>query len=314
MKRAPVIEFSPHEGYTADYLVARLGGRRSLMFQNWEALLMAAKPALPARYAAHGGGRPEDAIARALKSELWWVARQMDRTLREFFSPVFIYLELGTLFSCIRYKARRGTEEAMETALALSLLSSGLKTAIVEAASQTEAMAAVEEAFLTLSERYRGIFRAERPTDAEQRLTDTFLKDSAARATQPVIRGFFRTVIDMRNMVSAYKRLRWGIETAPPIIEGGNIGTSMLKSITSEAALLAALRRFTGLPAMRASDAEGLFLKRLLAYSKEASRGAGSVGAVLNYLMGCHSEARNLSLILTGRILDRDLLRGELVT
>jgi vacuolar-type H+-ATPase subunit C/Vma6 len=184
----------------------------------------------------------------------------------------------------------------------------------MEAASQTEAMAAVEEAFLTLSERYRGIFRAGKLADAEQRLTDTFLKYSAASATHPVIRGFFRTVIDMRNMVSAYKCLRWGIETAPPIIEGGNIGTSRLRGIASEEALLAALRRFTGLPAIRASDAEGLFLKRLLAYSKEASRGVGTVGAVLNYLLGFHGEAGNLSLILTGRVLDRELLRGELVT
>lgn len=313
MKLATVIEFPPHEGYPADYLVARLGGRRSLMLRDWEAFLMAEKPVLPARYAENGGGKPEETIARALKRELLWVARQMDGGLREIFGPVFIYFELGTLFSCIRYRSRRDTDEAVQNALALSLLSRALKNALMEAASRAAAIAAAKEAFASFSGTYRGIARTGKLADVEQGLTDIFLKDSAARAAHPVIRGFFRVVIDMRNMVSAYKRLRWGIEAAPPIIEGGNIGASRLRGIASETALLSAVKRFTGLAAERPSEVESLFLKRLLVYSKDASRGAGAVGAVLDYLLRCHQEARNLSLIFTGSVLEREFLRGELV-
>jgi vacuolar-type H+-ATPase subunit C/Vma6 len=308
----PVLEFSRHEGYPADYLVARLGGRRSLMIENWDAFVMAEKPVLPARYAEHARGRPGEAIDRALKHELRWVARQMDNGLRKIFHPVFIYFELGALFSCIRYKARRDTTEAVQSALAHSLLSRALRSAVLEAASQAAALSSVEDAFASRSKIYRGITRAGKPADVEQRLTDTFLKDSAARAAHPVIRGFFRTVIDMRNMVSAYKRLRWGIEAAPPIIEGGSAGAPRLRGIATEAALLSAVRRLTGLKAERPSEVENLFLRRLLVYSKNVSRSAGAVGFVLDYLLRCHREALNLRLIFTGGALDRELLRGEL--
>lgn len=310
----PVIEFPPFEGYPTDYLVARICGRRSLMLRNWEALLMTPKPALPAKYAERGVGGSEEAVARALRWELWWVARQMDGWLREIFHPVYIYFELGTIFTCIRYKALKETEEAVEIILAKSIISPALKESIRRADSQAAAMEIAVEAFRARSEAYRGIARARRPADAEQRLTDTFLKEAAANAPHPVIRGFFRIVIDMRNLISAYKRLRWGIEIAPPLIEGGNIEISRLKGIASEAALISAARRLTGLAAKRPSDVEGLFLRRLLVYSKEAARGVGAVGVVLDYLLRCHNEARNLGLILTGQTLDRELLRSELVS
>lgn len=314
MRAMPVIEFPPSGGYPADYLVARICGRRGLMLRDWEALLVAVKPALPARYAAVGVGGPEEAVAKALKLELWWVARQMEGWLREAFHPVYIYFELGTIFSCIRYKARKETDETVESVLAQSMISPALKKSIKKAASQATAMETVIEAFRARSEAYRGISSERRLADAEQRLTDTFLREAVANATHTVIRGFFRTVIDMRNLVSVYKRLRWGIEKAPPIIEGGNASTPVLKGIASEAALLSAARRLTGLQAERPSDVERLFLRRLLVYSKEAARSAGAVGVVLDYLLRCHSEARNLGLILAGHALEREHLRSELVT
>jgi vacuolar-type H+-ATPase subunit C/Vma6 len=308
-----VIEFPPREGYPADYLAARLGGRRGLIVRNWEALLMAEQPILPARYAEHGGGRPEEVIRRALKRELRWVARQMDGGLRKTFRRVFVYFELGTLFSCIRYKARGDSGEEVRDALEASLLSRALKGALVEAASQAEALRAAGEAFSSF-EIYGETAEGGRIAEAEQRLTDAFLADSAARAPHPVIRGFFRTVIDMRNLVSAYKRLRWGMEAAPPVIEGGSAGAGRLRGIATEAALLSAIRRFTGLEAERPSEVENLFLRRLLIYSKDAARSSGAVGFVLDYMLRCHLEARNLGLIFAGGALERELLRTEIVS
>jgi len=313
MKNMRAIEFPPFEGYPADYLVARLGARRGLLVRNWEEFLMAAKPALPARYAGHAGGRPEEAVARALKRELRWVARQMDRGLREAFRPVFAYFELGTIFTCVRYKARKDSDEDVRGALEASLLAGALKRAVIEAPSQAAALGAAAGAFATSPEIRREILAAGKIAEAEQRLTDALLADSAARAPHPVIRGFFRVVIDMRNLVSIYKRLRWGIEAAPPVIEGGNAGAWRLKAIAGEAALLSAIRRLTGLKAERPSGVENLFLRRLLVYSRGASRG-GAVGFVLDYLLRCHAEARNLGLIFAGGGLERELLRGELVT
>ncbi len=313
MKNIPVIEFPPHGGYPADYLVARLGGRRSLMVKNWEALLMDERPVLPARYSGQGG-KPEDAIARALRRELWWVARNMDAGLRDTFRPVFTYFELGTLFSCIRYRARKDSDEKVGGALEASLLSRKLKEALMGADSRAKAMAAAEEAFSSRSEKYRGVAEAGKPAEAEQRLTDVFLAESASRSEHPVIKGFFRTVIDMRNLVSAYKRLRWGIEAAPPIIEGGSAGARRLRAINTETALLSAIKRFAGLSADRPSEVENLFLGRLLIYSKKASRGPAAVGSVLHYLLLCHMEARNLGLIFAGGVLESEFIRREMVS
>jgi vacuolar-type H+-ATPase subunit C/Vma6 len=313
MKSTRVIEFSALEGYPADYLVARLGGRRGLIVRNWEATIMAEKPFLPARYAEQGGGRPGEAIRNALKRELRWVARQMDSGLRETFRRVFVYFELGTLFSCIRYRARRDSGEEVRDALESSLLSRALKVAIMEAASQAQAMSAAEGAFSSAFGIYGENAEGGDIAEAEQRLTDAFLSDSAARARHPVIRGFFRTVVDMRNLVSVYKRLRWGIEAAPQVIEGGSARRSRLRGISTEAALLSAIRRFTGLEADRPSEVENLFLKRLLVYSKEAARNSGAVGSVLDYMLRCHVEARNLGLIFAGGDLERELLRAEIV-
>ncbi len=309
-----VIELPTPEGYPDDYVVARVCGRRSTMLGNWDALLMAARPALPARYAQWGGGGPEDAVDRTLKRELWWAARQMNDRLREVFHPVYVYFELGTLFSSIRYRARRDTEEAVERTLEMSLLSPALKEAIKKAASPAEAVKAAEMAFAASSTAYRDVAGAPRLADAEQGLTDIFLGEAAAGAPHPVIRGFFRAVIDMRNIVSAYKRLRWGTGQAPPLLEGGNIKTSRIRGLASEAALFSALKGLTGLAVERPSDMDRLFLGRLLAYSREAARSAGAVGVVLDYLLRCHAEARNLRLLLAGRALDRELLRSELVT
>lgn len=313
MKSTRVIEFPALEGYPADYLVARLGGRRGLIVRNWEATLMAEKPLLPARYAEQGGGRPEEAVRKALKSEIRWVARQMDGGLREIFRRVFVYFELGTLFSCIRYRARSDSGKEVQDALESSLLSRALREALVEAASQAEAMRAAEEAFSSAFGIHGKNAEGGEIIEAEQRLTDAFLSDSAARARHPVIRGFFRTVVDMRNMVSVYKRLRWGIEAAPPVIEGGSTRRSRFRGISTEPALLSAIRRFTGLETDRPSEVENLFLKRLLAYSKEAARNSGAVGSVLDYMLRCHVEARNLGLIFAGGDLDREILRAEIV-
>lgn len=309
-----MIEFPPREGYPADYLAARLGGRRGLIERNWEAMLMAEQPVLPARYAEHGGGRPEEVIRRALKRELRWVARQMDGGLRKTFRRVFVYFELGTLFSCIRYRARGDSGGEVSDALEASLLSRALKGALLGAASQAEAMRAAGEAFSSSYGIYEETAEGGGISEAEQRLTDKFLADSAARAPHPVIRGFFRTVIDMRNLVSAYKRLRWGMEAAPPVIEGGSAGARRLRGIATEAALLSAIRRFTGLEAERPSEVENLFLKRLLIYSKDAARSSGAAGFVLDYMLRCHLEARNLGLIFAGGSLERELLRTEIVS
>jgi vacuolar-type H+-ATPase subunit C/Vma6 len=48
-------------------------------------------------------------------------------------------------------------------------------------------------------------------------------------------------------------------------------------------------------------------------FSKAKAREFPETGFVLYYLLRCHAEARNLSVILQGRGIDRELLRGELV-
>ena len=92
--------------YPAEFLVARLLGKKGALFRNWEFLITSSDavtslqntPFYPylKKYAAPG-------IWRFLRHEHLWVYKRMNNTLRTHFEPYFIYHEINTLIVCLRY-------------------------------------------------------------------------------------------------------------------------------------------------------------------------------------------------------------------
>ena len=93
--------------YPADFLVARLHGKKGGLFRNWEFLIASSNPVESLqdspfypylrKYAAAG-------IWRFLRNEHLWVYKRMNRQLRKNFSPYFAYHEISTLITCLRHQ------------------------------------------------------------------------------------------------------------------------------------------------------------------------------------------------------------------
>jgi hypothetical protein len=319
MELHAVLQGPEREGYPTEYLVARLRGRREHFIRDWKAFLApGTTPPLPGRYGrvlfvGDRAVRPDEAVRQGFHGELLWVWREMNVRLRKVFEPLFIWLELSTLFACVRLKMRKGAEESLARLFASSLLSEELKSALRAADSPSEALLVVEDAFASIPLDVRGLkerfMQTGRLREAEERLTDEYLKWASGPGLHPVLKEFFGKVIDMRNMVSAYKHLRWGVGTGPPFLRGGRLRG--MEAVDREALEEAALK-LTGSRASRPSDIEGLLLRNLLRYSERAAR-TSAEGLVLDYLLKCFQEARNLGIVLSSAPLYRGRLMEELV-
>ena len=297
-------------GYPVEYVVARLKGRSADLIRSWGPLLFAERPELPAWYGTARQDMPEDAVAMALKRELVWLYGQMDDGLRKTFTPVFVFFELKTMFSCIRYKAKKGTKE-----FSSSLLSGRLKQGLLYADSQSDAFISVLEAFsLALPEierLYKTFPSTGQTKEAESTLTELFMETASRESGHPDLKWFFSFLVDMRNLLSAYKHLRWAATGMPKLISGGSIRTARIAAIADEGSLMDLIGKFAG-RTVHGGGLEGALLSRLYKLSGRRARVGTAVSAVLDYIIKRYIEARNLSLIFSSRDVDRETLKKEI--
>jgi vacuolar-type H+-ATPase subunit C/Vma6 len=320
-KGIPLLE-SPEGGYPVDYLLARLRGRGAYLLKDWTQVLHAQDPVEYLYSTRYGGLLTEHSIQgvwiRLLK-EFRWVYRQMDRGMREAFRPFFLYTELDTILKCLRYRTRKGTGERIERLLALSLLSRKLKSMLSEAETRVSLLDRVEGALTALSERYGGlreVYLDRGPVEMERRLSDVYLEDTMDEKLHPVIRGFFSYVIDARNIITAYKCLRWGM--SPNFINGGDVDRARLERVVDGQDMRGVgnlIYKLTGKtpPELTPAEVSGSLQDGLMRFSRGKAREFPDAGFILYYLLRCHAEASNLSVILHGKGLERELLRGELI-
>jgi vacuolar-type H+-ATPase subunit C/Vma6 len=320
-KNRGLLQSPDNRGYPTEYLLARLRGRSVYLVKDWMPVLHATDPMdnLPTRYKALITEHSIEEVWRHLLRESRWVYHQMNEELRNVFYLFFLYTELKTLFSCLRYKTKKGVEENVEKLLALSLLSEKVKTAIVETESPVSVIEEVEDDFNALSERFRGlkeIFIKSGLKEFEQKLTDIYLEYAVSLRTHPVINGFFVYVIDARNIITVYKSLRW--KTSPSFAYGGNLDEAGLGEIidrqdikTLGTLIYKLTDTITSEPT--SLNITALLLNGLMRFSKKRAKEFLDIGFILNYLLRCHREARNLNIILHGRGMDREVIRGELI-
>ena len=152
----------------------------------------------------------------------------------------------------------------------------------------------------------------------EERLANFYLEQTAHARLHPVLAEFFGRLIDVKNLVILAKHRRWRIAAPPSFIGGGKLRAAHLLDAarapeSTGAARL--LRRVTGTevdPA--AGNVESLLLAAIGRMMRRRGREPEGTGLILDYLWRCAMQARNLSLLVHGPEIDRELLGGELVT
>jgi vacuolar-type H+-ATPase subunit C/Vma6 len=311
----------PRTGYPVEYLRSRVRGRRSRLIGNWRAVLHGSSPEqhlASAQYQGFVRERTLEGMWKALLSEHGWLFAQMDEELRTLIAPYFLYVELRTIFMCLRYREAEQEQEANEL-LEPSLLSREIK-GLLRTDPVADAVAELEDFFRSLSPAFEGL--AERYYEdrrrAERQLTDAYLGALLARPLQPELRSLFVRLIDARNILALYKAQRLESREAPAFLTGGSIAPERLRSALERDdpfAVLPLLRQATGL-ALNEPDLtriETALYRAITTSLRREARDPLGPSLLIDYLWRCSLEITNLSLLFAGKDLEREEIGAELV-
>lgn len=309
-------------GYPADYLRARLRGRAEYLIADWDRLLAVADPALSLPPAPWRDRTPrsEEGVWRGALREFTWVYGQMEPRLRERLAPLFCWFELRTIILVLRLR-EGGDDPRADTLLDESLLAPGVRRALRGGGNLGEAVAATGNLFAEENEKFRGLaetFRREGRPGVEGELVTLWLEGVAAERLHHPLGELFRRLIDLRNVVTLAKELRWRPTASPPFVRGGSLSPALLGEIATRGepeALLPLLGRLAGrgVGEWTAANPEPPLLEAVTGEVRRWGREAGGIGPILDHLWRCYLEARNLGLLVHGGDLDRETIRRELV-
>jgi hypothetical protein len=290
-------------GLPADALLARIKGRRSFLVQDWERLLLAPLPlaALPAAPWRARTGDGEEWPRPALQQEYYWVFAHMEEELRCATAPFFWLAEVRTLAIAIRLLS--GKEE-VDHLLSASLLAKPFHEVLRQASDGavavdgvTAVLAGSDHAFGEVSSIYRRAgFGA-----LEAALTEISLQHLAQRPLLPPVRSYITLLIDSRNLTTLAKRLRWRLDTLPPLLEGGTLPRPRLTELfqrRDHSALLHLAMRLGGqAPYSADADLEAVLYAAQGRVLRRLARAEEGIGAILYYLWCCDIETANISLL-----------------
>ncbi len=295
------------DGYPTPYLLARIRARRSRLKSDWERRLSQDAP--PAAV--------EEILWRRFLEELFWVHRQMNRKLRHTLASVLFYFELRTLVLCLRNKAA-GNDEAVKELLTFSLLPAALRESLLGTADATAAAAAVTRCLTTFSPRYSDVqdrFISGGLRAFEEALVRIFLEERVCHGEHPLVRDFLADMVDLRNLLGAYKQARWEMEPPPaPFLKGGRVSAKRVREwiAAGHPEDLSGLtgREFSVAPG---ASVEIRLLRALTLRLHHAGRTLDAVGLILEYLWRRYTEMRNLRVIYFGKAIDPERLAVELI-
>ncbi len=306
-------------GYPMESLISRIRGKRASLISDWTSLLFGGPPfEYPGLPPGRGfmTERSPGGVWRDLMKEYRWVYLRMNRELRQIFRPFFLYLELRTIFICLRYIKDGRTDDARNV-LEASLLSEDIKKVLTGRTDILSAAEVIEKGFLGLSDAFAGIANVcgrEGLKGFERELTVRYLVYIVRSGTDPLLKNFFVRIIDSRNIISLHKYLRLGPKSAPSFIPRGSIAESVFLGIIErkDASLVGRLagtdREGTG-----RLNVEIALYRQMTAFLRKAGRDPLGIGPVLDYLWRISLEAMNLSTLHYGRDLERETVKEELV-
>ncbi|UCH81875.1 MAG: V-type ATPase subunit [Nitrospiraceae bacterium] len=311
-------------GYPAEYLIARIQGRRARLVKKWDDILSGPAPAetlLPAYYKSLVAEYTKEGVWKYMLKEFRWVYLQMNRGLRNIFNPFFIYSETKTIVLCLRHKIEKETSTKAEDILLYSLLSREVKEVLGKEAELALLLEEFEKKFISSMDGTTGlkeIFAEEGLKGVEEKVVNVFMHHIISLKLHPVSHGFFVFLIDIKNIMTLYKHERWAIKTDPVFIQGGSISESMLRKTIQEGGITPIIRLIhqrTGISIHEpgASEIENTLFAGLTKYLKLKAREGSGAALILDYLWKIYTEARNFSILLYSRDIEKVHLRKELV-
>lgn len=286
---------APGPGYPADYLSARIQGRRGV--------LRAAVNAIPAK--ALTADRDDSRYWELAAAERFWLFRQLDRELRAALAPFFVFFELGAVARALRYLAGEKPGDA-DRSLQTSMLAPKIRTVLRGREGVAEVLARLERSPAGLLLSLAGIRESYREGGlqrCEEALRSRFLTQALARVQQDDLVLFFRAMVDIRNMLTVAKFLRWRPDPAPVLIPGGQVSLPGSAQRTTAEMLARMVRRWTHgqAPAgdqLRPEHLEPILQEHLLRRLTRRRRSGGVAAACIEYAWRGHAFARECSLRL----------------
>ncbi len=267
-------------------------------------------------------GTSDERIWETLLQELQWLHRQMSSRLRATFAPVFVLFELKTIILCLRNKAIQKSVN-IEILLSRSLLAERLQQLLRRETDVRSTVATLADALSSTAEGFAALesaYAQDGLKGLENNLTRIYLQYIRKQRLHAVIKKFFLSFIDLRNIMLLYKQLRWEVENGTPFISGGTIEPSRLQELLARkdlAELDTLVTSVTGLKTLTIASTEGAVETALLASLTQKLRKLGreneKVGLILDYIWRIYIQARNLAVLYHGKELDADTLERELV-
>lgn len=318
-----LIDILENGGYPTEYLLARLRGRRTKAFSAWDEIIFHADPSdylLKTQYGEFTEKYAAEGVWIQLLREYQWVYRQMNNTVKYTFIPFFSFCEIQTLLACLRYKSEKDTGGQIGHLLTFSLLSHEIKEILISKEDLPETVKALDNYILDDVERAGHLshtLSTQGMTGVEQGLTALFFEKLEPEAIHPVLCIFFSFMVDALNLISLYKHIRWGIEAPLQLKSGGKIRSSGMNKILLERdmeAVTRLIKKMTGkeLEDQKMTRIEHMLYDSLTNRIHTAARDEPETGFILHYLWSVYMEVQNLSIILRGKHMERDVLREEL--
>jgi vacuolar-type H+-ATPase subunit C/Vma6 len=285
--------------YPADYLAARIKGRKASLIHNWQPYIVEPDK-IPSVSDA--------AIWEKFIHELHWLYAQMNSRLRLVCHGVITFFELRTLFLCLRFMEGGQKKTAIEL-LAKSLIDRTVQKLFEQ---ETNTSALVRKLLIQIDISGDAAKKLEVAYDNkglisfEKLLYIEFFTDALRVNSHAAIHSFFKDLIDLRNIMSQAKHIRWR-HTQPPDLIPGGLRTDK-HSLFKQKKLPAA--------AMLKSDIQLLETSLLTDLTKKihrSSRNKGNICVIIDYLWQRYMETKNLGTILNAQNISPDRITQELI-
>jgi len=295
--------------YPEDFLVARLHGKKGGLFQNWESLISSSNPVEKLqkspfypylrKYAAAG-------IWRFLHNEHLWVYKRMNKKLRTIFAPYFVYHEINTLIKCLRYLYGKSEVEIVAQQLHYSLLHNDIQKVLTSGGDFTAILKALESSLVTRSSIFYGLsghYEKNGFRTLELFLREKLLAFILLQKQPPLLKMFFRYMVDFHNCISLAKNIRWQIESEPVFMSGGTSKQEKFKRAFLSKDLTLVLKTFpiSGKDVAVSSPAqlETILLETITKELRMWSYQRTGVLDILFYLWEQFRYTRNIGLVLS---------------
>lgn len=303
--------------YPTDFLVARLKGRWAGLVNDWDTLAAADNPVDFLRdthihhffieYGREGGWI-------FLYHEFRWVLTKMNKKLRRRFVPFFLYFELQNLIACLRHRWNRSSRDMIASGLSRNLFDRALQDLLLADLPLERVLELIAERLAFLAPVVCGLDTksyAKAGLAFEQEAMNHFFAMVHESSLHAVLRLFFVLLIDLRNIVTLQKALRWQLEKEPFFLAGGNIAVSHLCSVFAHkdieaVAKLAGLGSNDADTSISAAGIEKVLLSGLTKNIKKNAYEPSGMGFILFYLWEQYRYVRNLSTLLYNASLARE--------